>query len=73
MNDDVKDGQEAQAHVTKVDGEVLRLVLHGGVDLVCKALEVQLLRVFLGRRSTGYLKSTAQIVCFTLTLKLTRL
>lgn len=51
VNDDVKDRQEAQAHVTKVDGEVLRLLLYGRVDLVRQALKVQLLRVFLTRRS----------------------
>lgn len=51
VNDDVKDRQEAQAHVTKVDGEVLRLLLYGRVDLVRQALKVQLLRVFLNRRS----------------------
>lgn len=47
MDDDVEDGQEAQAHVAKVDGQVLGLERHGGVDLVRKTLEVQLLRVFL--------------------------
>lgn len=47
VDDDIKDGQEAQAHVAEVDGQVLRLELHGRVDLVCKALEVQLLWVFL--------------------------
>lgn len=47
VNDDVKDGQEAQAHVAKVDGQVLRLELHGRVDLVRKSLKVQLLWVFL--------------------------
>ncbi len=47
VDDNVKDGQEAQAHVAKIDGKVLRLQLHGRVDLVCKALEVQLLWVFL--------------------------
>lgn len=47
VNDDVKDGQETQAHVAKVDGQVLRLQLHGRVDLVGQALKVQLLGVFL--------------------------
>ena len=47
MDDDVEDGQKAQAHVAKVDGQVLGLELHGGADLVRKTLEVQLLRVFL--------------------------
>lgn len=47
VNDDVKDGQEAQAHVAKVDGQILRLQLHRRVDLVGQALEVQLLWVFL--------------------------
>lgn len=47
VDDDVKDGQEAQAHVAKIDWQVLRLELHGRVDLVCKALKVQLLWVFL--------------------------
>ena len=47
VDDDVKDGQEAQTHVAKVDRQVLRLELHGGVHLVCKALKVQLLWVFL--------------------------
>lgn len=49
VDDDVKDRQEAQAHVAKVDWEVLRLQLHGRVDLVCKTLKVQLLWVFLAR------------------------
>lgn len=49
VDDDVEDRQEAQAHVAKVNGQVLRLELHGGADLFGKALEVQLLRVFLGR------------------------
>lgn len=47
VDDDVKDGQEAQAHVAEVDWQILRLELHGRVDLVCKALKVQLLWVFL--------------------------
>lgn len=47
MDDDVKDGQEAQTHVAKVDWQVLRLELHGRVDLVRKTLKVQLLWVFL--------------------------
>lgn len=47
VDDDVKDGQEAQAHIAKVDGQVLRLELHGRVDLVRKSLKVQLLWVFL--------------------------
>lgn len=47
VNDDVEDGQEAQAHVAEVDGQILRLQLHGRVDLVGQALKVQLLRVFL--------------------------
>lgn len=49
VDDDVEDGQEAQAHVAKVDWKILRLELHGRVDLVCKALEVQLLWVFLDK------------------------
>ena len=49
MDDDVEDGQEAQAHVAEVDGQVLRLELHGRVHLVREALEVQLLWVFLWR------------------------
>lgn len=53
VDDDVKDWQEAQAHVAKVDREILRLELHGRVDLVCKALEVQLLWVFLGEEKTS--------------------
>lgn len=47
MDDDVEDGQEAQAHVAKVDGHVLVLHLHGRVELLRHALEVKLLRVFL--------------------------
>lgn len=53
VDDDIKDGQEAQAHVAEVDGQVLRLELHGGVDLVCKALKVQLLWVFLLKRKSA--------------------
>lgn len=49
VNDDVKDGQKTQAHVAKVDGQILRLQLHGGIDLVGQALEVELLWVFLQR------------------------
>lgn len=47
VNDDVKDRQEAQAHITEVNRHVLRLELHGGVDLLCKAFKVQLLWIFL--------------------------
>lgn len=47
VDNDVEDGQEAKAHVAEVDWQVLRLELQGRVDLVCKALEVQLLWVFL--------------------------
>lgn len=47
VNDDVKDGQEAQAHITEVNRQVLRLELHGRVDLFCKAFKVQLLWIFL--------------------------
>lgn len=49
MDDNVKDRQEAQAHIAKVDWQVLRLELHGRVDLLCKTLKVQLLWVFLVR------------------------
>lgn len=51
MNDDVEDWQEAQAHIAKVNGQVLRLELHGRVDLFSKALKVQLLWVFLVKES----------------------
>lgn len=47
VDNDVKDGQEAQTHIAKVDRQVLRLELHGRVDLVCEALKVELLWVFL--------------------------
>lgn len=47
VNDDVEDGQEAQADVAEVDGQILRLQLHWRVDLVGQALKVQFLRVFL--------------------------
>lgn len=47
VDDDVKDRQEAQAHIAKVNGKVLMLELHGRIDLVCKTLKVQLLWVFL--------------------------
>jgi len=50
VDDDVEDGQEAQAHVAKVDGQVLRLQLHGRVDLLRESLKVQLLGVFLGKK-----------------------
>lgn len=50
VNDDIKDGQEAQADVAEVDGQVLRLQLHWRVDLVGQALKVQLLRVFLQKK-----------------------
>lgn len=52
VDDDVKDRQEAQAHIAEVDGQVLRLELHGRVDLVCKTLKVQLLWVFLVKEQT---------------------
>lgn len=51
VNDDVKDRQEAQTHVAKVNWQVLRLQLHGRVDLFSKALKVQLLWVFLTKES----------------------
>lgn len=60
VDDDVKDGQEAEAHVAKVDWEILRLELHGRVDLVCKALKVQLLWVFLGEEQTKSSQSNAR-------------
>jgi len=47
VDDDVEHGQEAQAHVAEVDGQVVGLQLHGRAHLVRQALEVQLLRVFL--------------------------
>lgn len=47
VNDDVKDRQEAKAHIAKVNWQVLRLKLHWRVDLFSKALKVQLLWVFL--------------------------
>lgn len=47
VNDDVKDRQEAQAHITEVNWQVLRLELHGRVDLFCEAFKVQLLWIFL--------------------------
>lgn len=50
VNDDVEDGQEAQAHVAEVDGQILRLQLHGRVDLVGQALKVKLLWVFLQKK-----------------------
>lgn len=50
VDDDIKDRQEAQAHIAEVDGQVLRLQLHGRVDLVCKALKVKLFWVFLGKK-----------------------
>lgn len=49
VDDDVKDRQEAQTHVPEVDWQVLRLQLHGRVDLVRETLKVQLLWVFLRR------------------------
>lgn len=47
VDDNVKNGQKAQTHIPEVDWQVLRLELHGRVDLVCETLEVQLLWVFL--------------------------
>lgn len=47
VDDDVEHGEEAQAHISKVDWQVLRLELHGWIDLLCKALKIQLLWVFL--------------------------
>lgn len=47
VDDNVKNGQKAQTHIPKVDWQVLRLELHGRVDLVCETLKVQLLWVFL--------------------------
>lgn len=52
VDDDVKDGQEAQTNVAKVDWQVLRLELHRRVDLVCKTLEIQFLWVFLEGEQT---------------------
>lgn len=51
VNDNVKDRQEAQAHITEVNWQVLRLELHGGVDLFCKPFKVQLLWIFLVKDS----------------------
>lgn len=48
VDDNVKDRQEAQTHIAKVNGQVLMLELHGRVDLICETLKVQLLWVFLG-------------------------
>ena len=53
VDDDIKDGKEAQTHITKVDGQVLRLQLQGRADLVCKTLKVQLLWVFLTKQKTA--------------------
>lgn len=47
MDDDVEDGQEAQADVAEVDRQVLRLQLQGRAHLFRKTLKVQLLGVFL--------------------------
>lgn len=47
VDNDIKDRQEAQTHVAKVDWQVVLLKLHGRVYLFCKTLEVQLLWVFL--------------------------
>lgn len=52
MDDNVENRQEAQAHVAKVDWQVLRLELHGWVDLLRKTLKVQLLWVFLVKKQT---------------------
>lgn len=51
VNDDVEDRQEAKAHIAKVNWQVLRLKLHGRVDLFSKALKVELLWVFLIKES----------------------
>lgn len=50
VDDDVEYGEEAQAHISKVDRQVLWLELHGRIDLLCKALKIQLLWVFLDNK-----------------------
>lgn len=55
MDDNVENRQEAQAYVAKVDWQVLRLELHGWVDLLGETLKVQLLWVFLVRKQQIYL------------------
>lgn len=52
VDNNIKDGQEAQTHIAKVDWQVLLLKLHGRVDLLCKTLKVQFLRVFLMKKQT---------------------
>lgn len=47
VDDDVEDGQKAEAHVAEVDGQILRLQLQRRANLLRQALEVQLLGVFL--------------------------
>lgn len=69
MDDNVKDRQEAQAHVAKVDGQVLRLELHGRVDLVCKSLKVQLLWVFLVKEQQTF--KSKEFCIFSLSLHFT--
>lgn len=59
VDHNVKDGKEAKAHVAKVDWQVLRLELHWRVDLVGKALKIQLLWVFLVREIHFFFNFTA--------------
>lgn len=47
MDDDVEHGQEAQTHVTKVDGQILGLQLDGRVHLLGQTFKIQLLWILL--------------------------
>lgn len=71
MDDDVKDRQEAQAHVTEVDWQVLRLELHGRIDLLSKTLKVQLLWVFLEKEQQIPFKLIYITLCLVLLHDLT--